>query len=98
MAIETGIITAPSFWASALMNGDLMSFDYERLCAAGADERAAFDAFVAALVADGWRVVDVARDAEGNAAEPRFTWSYGLYGGAVSGGEVLDYVIHKHGA
>lgn len=27
--------------------------------------------------------------------EPRFTWSFRLYGGDAAGGDVIDYTVHK---
>jgi len=79
-------ITLPAFLACALINGD----------ESGLEER---DEAVLARVYDmlgDWQVVDVCRDEEGNAEEARFSWSYAFHGGDASGGDVLDYVIHRH--
>lgn len=94
--LEVDTITAPAFWASALVNGDLSSFD-SGTREESERETAAYNAFVNRLAKDGWSVVDVARDEEtGEAQEPRFTWSYALYGGTARGGDVVDYVVHRH--
>ncbi len=91
MRVEVDTITAPSAWASALVNGDTSGLDDE-------DEKA-MNAWESRLAARGWRVVDVARtrveDGEYEMQEPRFTWSYAQYGGTARGGDVVDYVIHK---
>lgn len=84
--LEVDQITLPAFLASALVNGD----------ESGLEER---DEPVLARVYEmlgDWQVVDVARDEEGNGEEARFTWSYDLHGGDAKGGDVLNYVIHRH--
>lgn len=88
MTIEVDQITAPAFWASALVNGDESGMED--------NEIAAMNEYLASLEAEGWYVVDVARDEEGNGQEARFTNSYRLHGGDAQGGDVLDYVIHRH--
>jgi len=45
-----------------------------------------------ALSAEGWSIIDVARDKSGEPDESRFTSSFRLYGGNCAGGDVLDYV------
>jgi len=85
MCIEVDVITGPAVWASALTNGDLSGLDDA--------EEAALDAWVSGL--GGWYVVDVVRDEDGVGDEPRFTWSYDLYGGTAKGGDVIDYVVHR---
>ena len=45
-------------------------------------EAAAADAYFT-----GWRVLGIEDDTE------RFTWSYQLYGGDASGGDVCDYIV-----
>lgn len=85
MAIEVDTVTAPDYWASYLVNGDHSGLE--------SDEKAACDVWQEGL--GDWYVVDVARDESGEAQEPRFTWSYSLYGGTASGGSVVDYVAHK---
>ncbi len=85
MAIETDAVTLPSYWASALINGDTSGMDDTEITD--------MEAELAALSRDGWSVIDVARDDDGEAQEPRFTWSFNLYGGNCAGGDVLDYTI-----
>jgi hypothetical protein len=80
-------MTFPASWASALVNDDWSGLDYH--------ESKACRAQVAELAAIGWHVVDVARDADGNANEPRFSRCFDLYGGTAQGGDVLEYVAHK---
>jgi hypothetical protein len=82
--IETDTITLPAAWASALVNGDYTSFDYDDDDAGAARCEAA----EAELAADGWSIADTV-------GEPYFTWSYQLYDGGAdcSGGEVQDYTI-----
>lgn len=78
-------ITLPAFLASALVNGDTSGLDDEGLaCFARCIE-----------IAAPWEIVDVARDSEGNAEEPRFTWAFRLYGGDADGGDVLNYIAHE---
>ena len=85
MPLKVDTVTAPDYWASALINGDTSGMED--------DEIAAMEAWLDEL--DGWEVVDVVRNENGEADEPRFTWSYRLYGGTANGGSVLDYVVHK---
>jgi hypothetical protein len=94
MTIETDTVTAPAIWASALVNGDYSSFSLDD--DGGDAEIAAIEAFVTGLAEDGWQVIDVARDADGECEEPHFTWAYALHGGTASGGDVLDYTILRH--
>jgi hypothetical protein len=82
--IKWDTVTGPAFLASALVNGDTSGLD-----AAGLECLARFEAWIA----PGY-VVDVARDADGEANEPRFTWSFDLHGGDTAGGDVVDYVVH----
>lgn len=83
--IEVTEVTAPAYWASYLVNGDSSGIDE--------NEKALCDAWKAQQKP--WYVVDIARDEDGEAQESRFTWSYALYGGDCSGGDVVDYVLHK---
>ena len=80
------IITAPAYWASALVNDDRSGLTHgETLALYAWLEQEEFP-----------NVVDVYRDDDGTLQEPRFTWSYGLYAGPLctcQGGEVLDYVV-----
>ncbi len=82
---STCTVTAPAYWASALVNGDFSGLD--------ANEAALCQAFIEDLAEYGFEVVDVARYLNGEPQEPRFTWSYYLYGDKrFTGGDVLDYV------
>ena len=82
--VEIDQITLPAYWVSALVNGDFSGLEEseEKRCKAEID----------LMAAQGWSVVSTMDD-----QEPRFTWHYQLYdnGADVSGGEVLDYIIHK---
>ncbi len=87
MTVEHDTVTLPAYWASALVNGDyssLKDWEIEQL-----------DKTVADLAP--WYVVDIKRNDEGEAEDPRFTWNYSLYNrySGYSGGEVLDYIVHK---
>lgn len=90
--IETDEITAPAYWASALVNGDESSFDHPTSSAA---DREAYQRLLAWLEENNLRVVDVARDENGEAHESRFTWHGQLYFSPCAGCDVLDYVVHK---
>lgn len=82
MKVET--VTLPAFLCSALVNGDTSGLDAEgRACLARVHD----------YLGD-YRVIDVARDESGEPIEPRFTWSFSLYQGDATGGDVLDYVCH----
>lgn len=81
MNIRVRTITAPSLWASALVNGD-----FSGLNAAEAEQ---LEAWRAKELGPQESIVSTADD-----SEPRFTWSYRLYGGGFDGGEVIDYVAH----
>lgn len=87
MTLETDTVTAPAYWASALVNGDLSGMEDEEI--------AAMEAYFGPLKAEGWYVVGVVRDEDGEGQEPWFTWSFDLYGGTAKGGDILDYVIHR---
>ena len=86
--IKVSEVTLPVYWASALVNGDYSGLSEE--------EAKRCRAKVAELAAEGMAVVDCARDDSGEIKDARFTWNYPLYDreAAVSGGEVLDYVVH----
>lgn len=93
MAIEVMTITAPAYWASALVNGDYSGLGEQEAawCREWQQNNAP------------WYVVDVARDDAGEAVEPYFTWSYALHACGccddnVRGGDVLEYVAHKREA
>ncbi len=87
MTIEVDTVTLPAYYASAFINGDYSGLDDH--------EESLVQGLVDGLAQDGWEIIDVVRDDDGNGQEPRFTWSYRLYGGDASGGEVFDYVVHK---
>jgi hypothetical protein len=79
--IETDTVTLPSYWASAIINGDYsgMTDDEEARCQHELDK----------LADEGWDVVDCTEEST------RFTWSYRLYDTLAdcSGGEVMDYTV-----
>jgi Ca2+-binding RTX toxin-like protein len=81
--IEVDTITLPSYWASALINGDYSGLNdgEAQRCKAEVDFLAGAKSYVVSDVED----------------SQRFTWHYNLYDpeAGVSGGEVMDYVIHK---
>ncbi len=89
MTIETDTITLPVYWASALVNGD-----YSGIEGVDADH---CRQTVQELANDGWEIVGLVCDDDGEPQEARFTWHYRLYDRHAScqGGEVIDYVIHK---
>ena len=90
LPIELSEVTLPAYYASAFINGDFSGIETE-------EEVAHVQSIIDSLASDGWAIVDVKRDEEGNGEEPRFTWCYQLYNafGNASGGDVLDYVVHK---
>jgi hypothetical protein len=71
-------LTGPVYWASALVNGDQSSLT--------ADEVTRMNAWLERELQPGESIVSTH-------AEPRFTWSFRLYGGECDGGEVIDYVV-----
>lgn len=85
--INVDTVTLPAYWASALVNNDWSGLTEV--------ETVMCRAAIARLAADGWSVVSTVDD-----DEPRFTWSYQLYcpEADCSGGDVLDYVVHKKGS
>ncbi|MBS3648826.1 hypothetical protein KEU06_09430 [Pseudaminobacter sp. 19-2017] len=85
MSIEVDTVTAPAYWASALINGDESGMEDHEI--------KAMEMWLKGL--GDFYVVDVARDEAGESQEARFTWSYELYGGTAQGGDVLDYVVHR---
>lgn len=87
MTIQVTTATAPSYWASYLVNGDHSGLSH--------DEKMHADMWL--YRNRPWYVVDVVRDDNGEAYEDRFTWSYDLYDlmATVRGGSVIDYVLHS---
>lgn len=83
MTIETTEITLPSYWASALINGDDSGMEPHEILA--------MDAYLERVLDGGWYVVSYIEDSE------RFTNRYDLYQGdsSIRGGTVMDYVIHR---
>lgn len=86
---ELGTFTFPAAWASAFVNGDVSGLSGDR------EDYRAFREAEAELAAQGWQIVDIARDRDGEAQEARFTWSGGLYGSPYSGVDVVDYIGHR---
>jgi hypothetical protein len=78
--IKTDIVTGPAFLASALVTGDTSGLDDEGMVA--------YYRFLAHI--EPWTVVSTVDD-----QEPRFTWSFRLYGGDAEGGDVIDYIVHR---
>ena len=95
MILTTSVIL-PAHWACALVNDDWtgLSRDDERLCAAAHD----------CLLDEGWVVVDVERDEDGEPLASWFSWNYGIYLPRVrgiappEGGELQSYIAHQDGA
>lgn len=77
--IHAEVETGPAAWASYLINGDASSMSPEDLEACDAWQKKI----------EPWYVVSTEE------GEPRFTWSYRLYGGTANGGDVIDYIVHK---
>jgi hypothetical protein len=77
--MKTTVITAPSIWASYLVNGD----------SSGITEQDKIDADRYLKDVD---IVDVVRNDNGDCMDSYFTHEYYLHGGDDVGGEVLDYV------
>jgi hypothetical protein len=86
---EISTIVAPVSSATALVNGDRSGLEQEP-----ADAEACC-ALMAAQRAEGWRVVDIARDAEGNPGESSFSWSADLHGTPWRGADLLTYVRER---
>jgi hypothetical protein len=85
--IET--IVAPASWASALVNDNWSGLTLEPTDAEACRE------WLAAQHADGWRIADVWRDADGLPEEPRFSWSADLHGSPWRGADLLTYVRER---
>lgn len=84
MKIETDTVTAPSHWASALINGDESNFDYY----ADPEDRANYERFCAWLTANRWSVCDC--------GESYFAHQPYVPGvGTMLSGDVLDYTVYR---
>lgn len=82
------VVTGPAAWCSYLVNGDASAL--------GGTERALADAWLRRITP--WYVADVRRNDEGDAIGSRYTHLYDMYCGdyyGPSGGDVIDYVLHK---
>jgi len=88
-AWEIETVVAPESWATALVNGDWSGLELEP------SDAAACRAWIADQAASGWQVVDVARDASGEAEDPWFSWSADLHGSPWRGAELLTYVRER---
>lgn len=77
MTLEYDEITAPSYWASALINGDRSELE--------AGEIVMIDAFLERCKE--YDFVGIVEDSD------RFTWHFRLYGGDAQGGNVCDYKV-----
>jgi len=86
---EIEAVVAPASWAAALINDDPSGLEQEP-----ADAEAC-RAWLAAQHAGGWRVVDVARDADGNPEESWFSWAADLHGSPWRGADLLTYVRER---
>ena len=75
-------VQAPAHMASYLVNNDTSGVT--------AEEILAVEEWL-----EGLEILDVARDADGDCLDPHFTWSFDLYGGTASGGDVLDYIARE---
>lgn len=84
MSQHVSTITLPSHWACYLINGDASGLDD------GEAERIA--AHLNAELPSDAAIVAVIEDSE------RFTWSFRLYGGDASGGDVADFTVLQPGA
>jgi hypothetical protein len=69
---------APAHWASYLVNNDASGLSES--------EKAAADRWLETELEPSEGVIDVSE-------EPRFTWSFRLYGGDAEGGDVCDYTV-----
>lgn len=83
--IEIDYVTAPSAWASYLINGDASGLDDH-------DKRAA-DCLLGQLAP--FPIVDVKRDKSGEPEPERFTTFYRIHGGNADAGNVTEFVLHR---
>ena len=104
MPIQSDTTTLPAHWALAIVNGDYSTLSSD-------DCRAMMEALKPLAAKGWSVVGIASNECECDASdglgehqdwcpaaveqEPRFTWHYGLYGGAAAGGFVLDYIIHR---
>lgn len=86
---EVETVAAPASWATALVNNDWSGLDDDP------EDAAACRAWMAEAAEEGWRVVDVARDGDGNAEDPWFSSSAGFHGSPYSGADLLHYVRER---
>jgi hypothetical protein len=81
MAIKSDVITLPSYWACALINGDYSGLNdaEEKRCVRAESKLSKSGAYIAGKVED----------------SERFTWNYRLYDpdADCDGGDVMDYVV-----
>jgi len=80
---KTEKITGPAFLASALINGDTSGLTEE-------EDVQTLDGFL--KYAEGFEVIDVERDENGEAVEPYFSWNCDLYGATFRGGDLVEYI------
>lgn len=88
-AWEVMTVTAPASWATALVNNDWSGLETEP------EDAAACRAWMAEQAEDGWRVIDTARDEDGEGEEAWFSSSADLYGSPWSGADLLRYVRQR---
>lgn len=88
-AWEIETVVAPASWATALVNGDWSGLELEPA------DAAACRAWVADQSAEGWQIVDVARDESGEAQDPWFSWSADLHGSPSRGSDLVMYVRER---
>lgn len=89
MSIEVTTATAPASWACYLINGDATGFDYHNTPddKAGDRDKAACDAWIEKLAAEGWCVVSTE-----DHSEPEFRHSNDA---GTLPGDCLTYVLHR---
>jgi hypothetical protein len=84
---DISTVTLPAHWASFLVNGDASGLE--------PGEASRITQHLDNVLEPDWRVIDVSRDGEGEALEPRFTWSFRLHGSDAEGGNVLDFITRR---
>ena len=86
MPFEIETVTLPEHWASGIVNDDWSSFDDEK------EVQAIQEYLHDHIEVDGWHLECP------DEQEARFTWSYSLYDGGLSGasgGSVIEYTIMR---